>query len=101
MQTGLVVRSHIRIGIFKSENLKQKQRNRANSGLQKARVTMSHGTLFRSVHMCVRIILNEGSTGAPLSHVVTCQPERKRHIQTLDAEFQCRVLLCYRGKHST
>jgi hypothetical protein len=41
---------------------------------------MSHGTLFLSVHICVRIILNEGYTVAPLSHVVTCRPERKRNI---------------------
>jgi len=56
MQTGLVGRSHIPIWIFNQNTKKKRKKDKCR--LANAGVSMSLGTLFRFVHVCVRIILN-------------------------------------------
>jgi len=101
MQTGLVVRSHIRKWIFKLE-YKEKKGGGRQMPACKRREWLCHMVHSYALFTYVWGLywMRDPQSLPPLMSSRAGQNESDI-FQTLDTEFQHRFILCYRSKHST
>ena len=100
MQTDLVVRSHIRISIFKSEYKKKKTEKRQMPACKRREWLCHMVHSFALFTYVWGLYWMRDSQSLPSLMSTRAGQNESDVFQTLDTEFQYCFILCYRSKHS-